>query len=36
MDVLAICLLTLTWVGLMSVVVALCAAAGRADRRERS
>lgn len=30
-----ISLLAIAWVGLMGVVVALCAAAGRADRRER-
>ena len=35
MTVFAISLLALIWIGLMSVVIALCAAAGRADRRDR-
>jgi hypothetical protein len=35
MDAIGICLLALAWIALMGVVVALCAAAGRADRRER-
>ncbi len=35
MDVYAISFLALVWIGLMALVVALCAAGARADRRER-
>jgi hypothetical protein len=35
MDAFEIGLMTAAWVGLMGIIVALCSAAGRADRNRR-